>query len=153
MLVLCDIDGTLADCRHRKRLLLNGKMDWSHFLSPALVAQDPLIVPVANLIYSLPDTDNYVIFVTGRHEGLREVTTTWLTHNYLLSPEDSYDGLRMRKHDDFRPDHVIKEEILDQIITEMGGPPNLVIDDRPSVLEMWRRRDIFTLAAPTDMTE
>lgn len=151
MIILCDIDGTLADCRHRKKLLPNGKMDWPHFLSPTLVSADPLITPVANLIYCLQEADNYVVFVTGRHEGLRITTTKWLADNYLMDPDDSSDALRMRKLNDFRPDHIIKEEILDQLIVEMGSPPDLVIDDRPSVLSMWRRRNIFTLSVPTDM--
>lgn len=153
MIVLCDIDGTLANCDHRRKLLPNGKMDWAHFLNPDLVALDLPIVPVLNTVHALQVDDNYVIFVTGRHEGLRSVTHNWLIRHFCSLENDPPEILRMRKADDFRPDHIIKEEILDSIILDMGGPPHLVIDDRPSVLSMWRRRGIFTLSIPSTLKE
>ena len=153
MIVLCDIDGTLANCDHRRKLLPSGKMDWKYFLNPDLVALDLPIVPVLNTVHALQADDNYVIFVTGRHEGLRSATHNWLIQHFCMLEDDPPEILRMRKADDFRPDHIIKEEILDSIILDMGGPPHLVIDDRPSVLSMWARRGIFTLSVPSTFKE
>jgi predicted kinase len=50
----------------------------------------------------------------------------------------------MRPEKDTRVDHIVKEEMLDKIIAD-GYDPFLVIDDRPSVVAMWRRRGLTCL--------
>src|SRR3546814_7317593 len=55
----------------------------------------------------------------------------------------------MRKDADTRPDHVVKEEILQQIIDD-GYQPILAVDDRPSVVAMWRSKGITTLQCAPD---
>src|SRR3546814_4249731 len=50
---------------------------------------------------------------------------------------------------DTRPDHVVKEEILQQIIDD-GYQPILAVDDRPSVVAMWRSKGITTLQCAPD---
>lgn len=153
MIVLCDIDGTLANCDHRRKLLPNGKMDWAHFLHPSLVAKDTPIVPILNLVHALQEADHYVIFVTGRHSTLRGVTRKWLCDHYVMDEDDPEDILRMRGNSDFRPDYEVKEDMLREITLDMGGPPHLVIDDRPSVIAMWQRHSLFVLQVPSDMKD
>src|SRR3546814_16195171 len=55
----------------------------------------------------------------------------------------------MRKDADTRPDHVVKEEILQQI-SDDGYQPILAVDDRPSVVAMWRSKGITTLQCAPD---
>ncbi len=50
----------------------------------------------------------------------------------------------MRPEKDYRPDYIIKEEILMQLKDE-GFWPDLVIDDRQTVVDMWRRNGIICL--------
>ena len=43
----------------------------------------------------------------------------------------------MRKEKDYREDTIVKREMYDQMLKD-GYKPELVFDDRPSVLRMWR---------------
>jgi hypothetical protein len=49
----------------------------------------------------------------------------------------------MRKADDFRGDDIVKREILDEIFADWGRKPDMVFDDRPRVVRMWREEGIF----------
>jgi hypothetical protein len=46
----------------------------------------------------------------------------------------------MRKNDDFRPDHEVKREILNDHINK--DRVRLVIEDRASVVKMWRQEGL-----------
>ena len=51
----------------------------------------------------------------------------------------------MRQRDDFRPDNIVKEMILDfEILTRYT--PYFMIDDRKQVVDMWRKRGYTCLA-------
>lgn len=143
--ILCDIDGTLADCRHRLHFVLPGaKRDWDAFF--AAMDDDSLIEPVRELIYSVDLDETAVILCSGRPENYREVTENWLRYHSVL-----YTGLYMRPVGDTRADHIVKSEMLDQIIAD-GWAPFIVIEDRESVVSMWRERGLVCLqAAPGQM--
>jgi hypothetical protein len=64
----------------------------------------------------------------------------WLQENNLW---DYRAKLYMRKADDFRGDDIVKREILDEIIADYGKKPDMVFDDRPRVVRMWRDAGIF----------
>ncbi|MEV0946547.1 hypothetical protein [Rhodococcus sp. NPDC049939] len=53
-------------------------------------------------------------------------------------------GLFMRWKGDRRPGHVVKEEILIELL-EVGKEILLDADDDPSILEMWERNGINTI--------
>lgn len=145
--MIFDIDGTLADCRHR--ISHTGpKMDWNAFLDPRNVSRDTPIKGACDLFSICKAQNLAVILVSGRPESLRSTTINWLT-SYGLTPSQ----LHMRPDKDFRPDHIVKEEILNTILNFYGKPPLFVVDDRPSVLAMWQRRGIHTFAVPSDEKE
>lgn len=139
--IICDIDGTVADLSHRLHHL--DKKDWDAFFAEA--DKDTPITPTLDVIDDIlyrryeqivaPE----VIFVSARPERLREVTTAWLKYN-LLHFTDS-NTLLMRKDGDTRADHIVKEEILDHILGQ-GYEIEAVFDDRPSVVDMWKRRGL-----------
>ena len=52
--------------------------------------------------------------------------------------------LYMRSEGDYRPDYVIKSQILDAILAD-GYEIAFVVDDRPSVVAMWRERGLVCL--------
>lgn len=141
---IIDIDGTLADCRHRLHYVLPGsRPNWEAFFG--CMGDDTVIDPVRKVVTALA-TMNRVVLCSGRPENYRNVTEQWLDDNGI-----SYDRLYMRPANDTRPDHVVKRQILAGII-EDGYEPFVVIDDRNSVVEMWRDEGLVCLqAAPPEL--
>ncbi len=138
--VIVDIDGTLADCHHRRRHINRSPKDWNKFLSPDLVAKDKLIAPVARLVNELVG-NNTIIYASGRPDSLRETTMDWLiSHDLWFHPYELY----MRRRGDMRSDVVVKREILRYIRAD-GFVPWLTIDDRSSVVAMWRDEGLTCL--------
>lgn len=130
--VIFDIDGTLADCEHRRHHVTNGNKNWTAFFSELhLDKPKPNVIKFAQTIYYNDDYGHELIIVTGRGEEYRDVTQKWLNDNAIY-----YTSLLMRPLNDSRPDTEIKLEIYDKI------KPNfniiLVIEDRTSLVKMWR---------------
>jgi hydroxymethylpyrimidine pyrophosphatase-like HAD family hydrolase len=137
MLVVFDIDGTLANIEHRLEHVKQKPKNWAAF--DAGIPDDKVNEPVASVFWSLLDTDHTILLASGRNERSRQATVDWLFDNFLFG----YEKLYMRKADDFRSDDIVKQEILDQIIADYGRKPDMVFDDRPRVVSMWRRNGIF----------
>src|SRR5262245_1759438 len=105
-----DIDGTLADCEHRRHYVENSPKNWRAFYDECV--NDPPIPHIVELCGTLMH-DAHVLYVSGRPDRVRQQTRLWL-FKYV----DSFvtdDQLWMRKDKDFRDDTVVKSEILDQI--------------------------------------
>ncbi len=136
--ILFDIDGTLASIDHRRVFLEQDPPDWKSF--NAAMGDDTPNENIVNLYRVLRDSQKYeIIIVTGRNERFRPITETWLTWNTI-----EFERLLMRADKDMRADHIIKEEILDQLLNE-GKDIAFTIDDRQQVVDMWRRRGISCL--------
>ena len=133
--VLFDIDGTIADIRHRRPFLMQEKPDWDSFNK--LMGQDTPNGPVVSLYRSLWKSNLFeIILVSGRNEKYRKITEQWLVWN-----EIPFDRLLMRMDDDNRADYLIKQEILYKLISE-GKKIEFVVDDRQQVVDMWRQNGI-----------
>jgi uncharacterized HAD superfamily protein len=128
-----DLDGTIADCNHRLHYINQKPKDWNAFNRE--IINDPPIHDVLSLLHILKDLFT-VLLVTARGEGCREETVAWLELHDI-----SYDGLYMRGKDDYRHDDIVKEEILDDLLS-MGYDIKGVFEDRNRVVAMWRRRGI-----------
>ena len=138
MLVVFDIDGTLANIEHRLDYVRSKPKNWKAF--DAGIPNDKVNLPVAEVFWALDATDQHtIILASGRNERSRQATENWLRKNSL----NAYDKLYMRKADDFRGDDIVKQEILDEIIADYGKKPDMVFDDRPRVVRMWRDNGIF----------
>ena len=136
--VLFDMDGTLADIRHRRVFLDQSPPDWKSF--NAAIGDDTPNDPIVSLYKTLWDSGAYeLILVTGRNERFRKVTEQWLAWN-----EIPFERMLMRADRDSRADHIIKEEILDQLLDE-GCSIHFTVDDRQQVVDMWRSRGITCL--------
>lgn len=140
--VIFDIDGTLSDCEHRRHLvdlkrydIKDAKSDWPEFFRRA--DQDQVIEPIRTLLLQLRPF-NHIVLCTGRDEGQRALTVRWLAEKAV-----PYSALFMRTRGDYRPDHVIKLELLDKI--REFYKPWLVVDDRNSVVAMWRKAGLTCL--------
>ena len=138
MTVLFDIDGTLADVEHRRLHLQGCRSDWKKFNS--LMGSDVPNTPIVELYKTLWYSGKYeLILVSGRGEEFRRITEVWLKSNLI-----PFDRLMMRPKRDFRADVEIKKEILDQLLSE-GRSISFVVDDRNSVVNMWRENNITCL--------
>jgi len=132
-IVICDIDGTVSDVDHRLKYIKGeGKKDWDSFFGA--MNQDTLREGVAQLL-SLTYKDHPVVMVTGRPSSYREQTEAWLK-KYKID----YRRLLMRKAGDYRPDYIVKEEILLKHFNK--DEIEVAIDDRQQILVVWRRNKI-----------
>lgn len=139
-----DLDGTLADCTHRLPLVTEGNHDWDTFY--ARCVHDKPIKETINIFRTLVSAqDNYgdllndVWIVSGRSEAVREVTMEWL-HHYGMHITD--EQLMMRPVGDYRPDDVLKQEYLDNMLHDDRMRLVGVFDDRDKVVAMWRRNGV-----------
>ena len=69
-LIISDIDGVLADCKHRLYLVKGDYKLWDEFYSDDRVAQDTPIEEGAKLLEALASGWNELILCTGRNEKL-----------------------------------------------------------------------------------
>ena len=77
--------------------------------------------------------------MTGRNEAFRKVTETWLTWNDI-----EFNRVLMRADKDYRPDNIIKNEILERLKSE-GRDIAFAVDDRRQVVDMWRAAGVTCL--------
>lgn len=129
--VICDIDGTVADCEHRKHHLNGEKKDWKAFFAD--MANDTPRTEVIEQVREYQDKGHQIIFVSARPEDYRDVTERWLIEHTHLN----HAALIMRRSGDTRPDTEVKEQIF-KTYFEGKYPIEVVFDDRPSIIRMWR---------------
>ncbi|MDX6224158.1 MAG: hypothetical protein QOE64_534 [Frankiales bacterium] len=118
-LAVIDIDGVLADVRHRLHHLQQRPKDWDAFFAAA--ADDPPLEEGLAVVRKLA-ADHDVVYLTGRPERLRAVTERWLEANSLPRGE-----LHMRKHSDRRPARFTKPRLLEQLARRRSVA--VVVDD------------------------
>jgi len=127
MRIIFDLDGTLADCTHRVPMLPN----WDAFYEAC--DKDEPIDTIAHLYRELEYHDLHIW--SGRRESERYKTYQWFKKHELRIPGDQF---LMRPDNDHRPDTVLKGEWLDNA----DFVPDLVFEDRSSVVRMYRDRGI-----------
>ncbi len=177
-MIIFDLDGTLADCEHRRHFVDPRKnQDYEEVVNPGymqisegwfhknemLLSNPPkrkkfipnwkaffeacdederidqtFIVIGCLFGWDYYDNDEDVHIWSGRCESVRDKTEKWLNDNNI-----AYNSLKMRPIGDSTPDDVLKERWLDDHIAGGGNPISFVVDDRPKVVRMWRRRGIF----------
>jgi len=143
--VVFDIDGTLADVSSVRHHVINihneakFKKNFDKFHEESVSCP-----PIRWVLASALDAKGMgfrVIQVTARQEKYRPHTSWWLADNYVPS-----DGLYMRANGDFRPDYVVKREILDRLILRYDI--RKAFDDNPNVVRLWSEYDIPCVVVP-----
>lgn len=132
--IIVDIDGTIADLRHRQHFVHTKPSNWKAF--EAGIPFDAPHQHVIDLVNTLYDAGWRIVLCSGRGEQSRFDTETWLFRHGV-----KYHRLFMRAKDDYRSDDIVKMELLDQII-DIGYEPSFVLDDRTKVVNAWRARGI-----------
>jgi hypothetical protein len=130
MFVVFDLDGTLALTDHRAHFLQQQPKDWRGFY--AACDQDQPCQPIIQALLSFDDDGHDVEIWSGRSDEVKDKTRAWLAVHGLRNIP-----IRMRAEGDHRPDHVLKAKWLDE-----GRAPDLVFEDRASMVAMYRARGI-----------
>ena len=125
-LAVIDIDGVVADARHRLHLIQGKPRRWDEFFAAA--GDDPPLADGVALVRELA-ADHDVRWLTGRPERNRRLTATWLAAQDLPA-----EPLLMRPDRDFRPARLTKRDELRKLRRdrEIG----IVVDDDADVIEM-----------------
>ena len=127
-LAVVDIDGVIADVRHRLHHLEGRRKAWGPFFAAA--PRDGVHPEGAAIVETLA-ADHEIVFVTGRPEDLRSVTEAWLG-------EHGFGGHRliMRGRGDRRPAARAKVELIGELAADRHI--GIVVDDDRQVLEAAR---------------
>ena len=136
-LAVFDIDGVLADVRHRVHHLEGMRKNWGGFFHAA--PRDGLHAEgYALAVEAARDCD--IAYVTGRPEWCRDDTEEWLARHGLPPGE-----LRMRRNGDHRPAHVAKLRLLEQLAE--GRVVAVVVDDDLDVCDAYEQAGYPVLRA------
>ena len=134
LFVVFDLDGTLALNEHRQHFVERGpgeKKDWRGFF--AACDRDELNWPIARVLQVLDATGNRVEIWSGRSSEVIDKTRKWLAEHGM-----GHIPFRGRDAGDHTPDHELKKAWLDI----SSQKPDLIFDDRASVVRMWREAGI-----------
>lgn len=158
--VICDLDGTIADLSHRLPFIndevLSGKhkelfefakkhgekgrtdteIRYSLFYANAQVENDPPIKEVIDKVRKEHEAGRTIIFVSGRSDVCRKGTEKFLREHV----DFPWSALLMRASDDRRPDTMVKEDFLKKQLKDYNIVR--VYDDRPSVIRMWQENGL-----------
>lgn len=118
-----DLDGVLADLRHRLHHLEGSARDWDGFF--AGIPDDP-VLPEGRAVVDRLAPDHDLVYLTGRPERTRAATEAWLRRHRLPHGE-----LIMRRERDRRPARVTKPSLLRRLATRRQVA--VVVDDDPEV--------------------
>ena len=120
-----DIDGVVADVRHRVHFVEQRPRDWGRFFAAA--PDDPLSAEGADWARKAA-AELDLVWLTGRPEWLRAVTARWL-EQHELPPGP----LLMRGNRDYRPARDYKLAELRKLATR--DEIVVFVDDDPMVIE------------------
>lgn len=134
---LMDIDGTVADIRHRLHFIKDKPKNWDAFFKAC--KDDTPFKHMKTIVGALWSVGR-VLYVSGRPERCRNDTQEWLKkHGFNTSLFPA--GLYMRADGDYRDDSIVKYELLQKIKAD-GYHPIMAFDDRNCVVKMWRENGI-----------
>ena len=119
-----DLDGTVADVRHRLHHLDGRPKNWDAFFAAA--SEDPPLVEGLAVVARLRE-DHELVYLTGRPEKCRRDTERWLDRHGLPRAR-----LLMRRAGDRRPARQTKIEILRRLASER--PVDVLVDDDDAVV-------------------
>jgi acid phosphatase class B len=132
--IIVDIDGTLSDNTARLHFFENHSQvkDWTEINEMSI--NDPPHVWCQNLVHLYNSAGYKIIFITGRADNAKRVTTKWL--DQYINKDVDY-TLHMRGSHDHRDDYIVKQDIYNEMVKPYYEV-DFAVDDRQSVVDMWR---------------
>lgn len=133
MFVVFDLDGTIADIRHRVHFVRGtSKPDWDSFFRECV---NDLPVPhVIETLNAHVEAGHRVEIWSARSNVVLAETKQWLAENDIAPSRLKY----MRAEGDNTPDVALKRYWLSQ----EAEKPDVIYDDRQRVVDMWRAEGI-----------
>jgi hypothetical protein len=133
--IILDMDGTLVQVNSIRHHLVGRYRDFHRFHSESLgCPPNPEVIDAAVQAYH---DGLAILIVTARVERYWAVTQLWLRQNLPIPWTQIY----MRKDKDYRPDSIVKQEILCKIKAD-GFDPVEAWDDRTDVAAVWESHGI-----------
>ncbi len=133
-----DLDGVVADVRHRLPFLDRRPKDWDGFFAAAV--DDPVLPEGRAVVEELLTRSHRIVWLTGRPERCRADTVAWLARHGL--PEAS---LYMRGDRDRRPARETKLEKVRELARHRTVA--VVVDDDDLVVRTLRAAGFTVLHA------
>ena len=127
-IILCDIDGTIADNSHRQFLLKNNN-NWDKFFLE--MKNDLPIYPVINKVIDEFRDGKEIIFLTGRPSNYEKETNEWLKKYFTFEYK-----LVMRRENDRRNKLIVKKELF--LNNFSVNEIDYVIDNDAELLHQWK---------------
>lgn len=124
-----DIDGVLADVRHRLHHVAGRPKDWGAFFGAA--PQDPPLGEGLGAVHAARAQGHVIVYLTGRPERCRTATSAWLDDQGLPPGE-----LFMRDDTDRRPARITKVATL-RVLAQRYRI-EVFVDDDAAVVEAVR---------------
>jgi predicted secreted acid phosphatase len=145
MLITLDIDSTIADGSHREHFLAEEPPNWDAFIAPDEMAKDAIIPGAKAGVDYFRNINAPIVFVTGRNEGLRDITTKWILDNFgiVATPRN----LLMRPLGNADKPSDVKRRLLDKLVYDYPGTW-LSIDDDIYMADVFRDFGAIHLKAP-----
>lgn len=134
MLIVFDLDGTLANDEHRRHLHHAGDYEGFH----AACDKDQPNYPMLTMLRIIQASGEEVEIWSGRSEASREKTLQWF-HRHTGFPLRT--PMRMRPLGNQMPGAELKEMWLKDSRAR-GSYVTLVFEDLQSVVDMWRRNGV-----------
>lgn len=138
--LVVDIDGVLADARHRQHYLNGRWQDWDSFFLAA--GGDGLLLEQARLLETVGD-DHFIALLTARSDWIDGITLKWLGEHGVR-----WDLLIMRSSGDYRRSSMMKQHALEQLKSR-NYEPVLAIEDDPRNVKMFESNGIPTIFIPS----
>jgi uncharacterized HAD superfamily protein len=135
--IIVDLDGTLADVDHRVHHVQQQPKNWQSFHSG--LSDDKLNHWCAQLIHAMKEQNCQIILMTGRGEEYRDQTIAWLELHQI-----HYDLLLMRPLGGREKDSDVKNRLYREKVEE-DYQVLFVVEDRQSVVKMWRDNGLVCL--------
>ena len=136
-IAVIDIDGVLADVRHRLKYLDRRPKDWGGFFRAA--PRDPPLEVGLDTVRRLAEVYE-IVYLSGRPEHCRRDTEVWFRHHDLPPG-----ALLLRPRNDRRPAKEVKLGALRRL--QRRAPVAVLVDDDVDVLETARRAGFDVLPA------
>jgi acid phosphatase class B len=122
--VIVDLDGTISQ---------KGERGWYEY---SKVSGDTPVERIIRLVRMLHLNGMNIVFCTGREETCMKQSVEWIRRHVFMNDVEPVE-IYMRPTKDNRPDFVVKKEIYRNLI-EPKHNVWFVLDDRNSVVKMWR---------------
>ncbi len=132
-----DLDGVVADVRHRLHHIEGSQKDWDAFFAGI---PDDTVHPEGLAVARELAREHEIVYLSGRPERTRTATEEWLDRHGV--PPGT---VLLRRDDDRRPARITKVGILRRLATER--PVAVLVDDDPAVCRAAREAGFTVMEA------